>query len=158
MSWEFSYQFLVFKFSRFCMFWEKAKQNMSLVPSGTVTRRWVKMCNLGQEKRSEIWPLFANEFLARHQSASFLIPPNYSEWNFLNDENDRVPIETITRESSHFIGALTRLIKRKWHSLENDFYWGSLTVSRLRGTHLGTLSDFVWLLSKKACSLEEQKV
>ena len=32
-----------------------------------------------------------------------------------------------------------------------------LTVSRLRGTHLGTLSDFVRLLSKND-SLEEQKV
>ena len=33
-----------------------------------------------------------------------------------------------------------------------------LTVSRLRGTHLGTLSDFVRLLSTKNGSLEKQKI
>ena len=33
-----------------------------------------------------------------------------------------------------------------------------LTVSRLRGTHLGTLSDFLWLLSNKNDSLEERKI
>ena len=55
------------------------------------------------------------------------------------------------------IGEIGTKIKESAQVLTKLDFW-FLTVSRLRGTHLGTLSDFVRLLSTKNGSLEKQKI
>ena len=68
----------------------------------------------------------------------------------------------INKNTSVFIDYSTE--KYRFLILDLDYKFGVsgiehlLTLSRLRGTHLGTLSDFLWLLSNKNDSLEERKI